>query len=234
MPIRLFISSFFSHTATAKGPPGSPSLKDLQSVNLKDQAGKGTAFQYTYPKETDWLVIYISVIQPILLHSVHIYQPINHSQSNSLSPSLPPYFSLSPSLPPYFSLSPSRHSYFLFFCTTGGPSQVKLEYSRPSSLSKPIQLTPPLNTTGLTGIRIELTSPVIAKEVWLHLRRPTVTDMLSISNLLLLGSVYGSTAQLLRDEEREEKRVTATVNDNKDAPHLRYDSAYSLYIIRFR
>ena len=117
----------------------------------------------------------------------------------------------------------------LFSHVAGGPSQVKIEFSRPSSLSKPIQLSPPLSTAGLTGMRIELTSPVIANEIWLHLRRPKVTDSLSLSNLLLLGSVYGSIGppgQFSQDEERDDKKeknakTPSSDNNNKDTSHSR-------------
>uniref|UniRef100_A0A1X7VLP9 UBC core domain-containing protein n=1 Tax=Amphimedon queenslandica TaxID=400682 RepID=A0A1X7VLP9_AMPQE len=180
--------NFFPKATVKASPHGCPSLKDIQSVNLKDQTGKGAAFQYTYPKDTNWLTLHVSLTQPVLLHSVHIYQPANLSQS--------------------------------------GPSQVKIEFSRPSSLSKPIQLSPPLGTAGLTGIRIELTSPVIANEIWLHLRRPKVTDSLSLSNLLLLGTVYGSIGTpglFSADEEREDKKEKNTKipssDNNKDTSH---------------
>ena len=61
--------------------PARTSAAQLQGLFLKDQPGRGSAFHHTFQKDEKWLKIIISLSQPILLHSIHIYQPSGLSQS---------------------------------------------------------------------------------------------------------------------------------------------------------
>lgn len=88
-----------------------------------------------------------------------------------------------------------------------GPSIVKVDVIKPSNLGNATPLALPLNTSGLTGVRIECTSPVIVKGVWLSLRRPTVTDKLCLSNLLMLGTTVYSTG-MTGSSINEETNIT--------------------------
>ena len=56
-------------------------MKELQSVNLKDAPGRGSAFQYTFSKDVQWIKIYVSLNYTILLHEIHLYQPAGLTQS---------------------------------------------------------------------------------------------------------------------------------------------------------
>ena len=109
---------------------------------------------------------------------------------------------------------------------------MKLEVSSPSNLGKPVPLAPPMNTAGLTGIKLELTTPIVAKEVCLHFHRPVVTDSVSLSNLLLLGTIYGSDNSL-KDKEKEKLKPTIKTGDH---PRYMYIATglYGQYLIACR
>jgi baculoviral IAP repeat-containing protein 6 len=86
------------------------------------------------------------------------------------------------------------HIYQPAIYTQNGPSLVKVEVSNLENPGRPIPLSLPINTAGLTGIKIELTTPIIIQEVWIHLYRPLLPQPISLSNFLLLGTHYGSSS----------------------------------------
>ena len=46
-----------------------------------------------------------------------------------------------------------------------GPSHMQLEIPSPNKLCKPVPIAPPVNTTGLSGIIIQLKCPVITQQL---------------------------------------------------------------------
>ena len=60
-------------------------IKDLQSSTLKDSPGRGSSFHHTFQSGERWLRMAISLPQPVLLHSIHIYQPAGLSQSEHVT-----------------------------------------------------------------------------------------------------------------------------------------------------
>ena len=92
-----------------------------------------------------------------------------------------------------------------------GPSSILIETSSQPGLAPPLPATPTINTKGLGCIKVELQSPVIAREVKVHLYRPAVTDSISLSHLYMLGVGYGGSPG-----ENSEKKVA----DVQKVPHL--------------
>jgi hypothetical protein len=72
-----------------------------------------------------------------------------------------------------------------------GPSSILIETSSQPDLALPIPATPTISTKGLSCIKVELQSPVIAQEVKVHFYRPAVSDSISLSHLYMLGMGYG-------------------------------------------
>ena len=73
-----------------------------------------------------------------------------------------------------------------------GPSAVLLDYSRQRGSAVSVTVAPPLETSGLSCLRIELRRPLVVQEVILRLRRPLLADSISLSHLHLLGLGYGA------------------------------------------
>lgn len=96
-----------------------------------------------------------------------------------------------------------------------GPSSITLECSRQHSSSAAIAVAPPLETSGLSSVRIDLPRPPVVQEVVLHLRRPVLADSISLSHLHLLGLGYGAQQQVATAGEEE-----ASLH-NGDRPHPR-------------
>lgn len=94
-----------------------------------------------------------------------------------------------------------------------GPSSLVLECSRRHSTSAAVAVAPPLETSGLSSVRIDLSRPPVVQEVVLRLRRPVLADTISLSHLHLLGLGYGA-----------QQPVTAGGEEaahNGDRPHPR-------------
>ena len=72
-----------------------------------------------------------------------------------------------------------------------GPSSILVEVSAQPKLAPPTPATPSIHTSGLGCVKIEFQSPVVAREVRVHLRRPAVSDSISLSHMCLLGVGYG-------------------------------------------
>lgn len=103
LSLTLFVFLYLCRIASVKLTPGRTSAKDLQSVMLKDQPGRASALHHTFQvsilfrllhipsfsarllnalqEGEHWLKMSMSLPQPILLHSIHIYQPMALSQS---------------------------------------------------------------------------------------------------------------------------------------------------------
>ena len=75
-------------------------------------------------------------------------------------------------------------------CIQNGPSSILIETAQ-TPLTTPIPATPTVVTKGLAFIKIDLRNPVIAQEVKVHLRRPAVSDNISLSHMYLMGVRYG-------------------------------------------
>ena len=73
-----------------------------------------------------------------------------------------------------------------------GPSSVLVEVSAQPKLAPPTPTTPSIPTSGLGCVKIEFQTPVLAREVRVHLRRPAVSDSISLSHMFLLGVGYGA------------------------------------------
>ena len=73
-----------------------------------------------------------------------------------------------------------------------GPSSVLVEVSAQPKLAPPTPTTPSIPTSGLGCVKIEFQTPIVAREVRVHLRRPAVSDSISLSNMFLLGVGYGA------------------------------------------
>lgn len=91
-----------------------------------------------------------------------------------------------------------------------GPSSILIETSSRPGLSPPLPVTPTINTKGLSCIKVKLQSPVVAQEVRVHLRRPAVSDSISLSRIYFLGMGYGGPPG-----EGEEKKSA----DGRDPSH---------------
>ena len=89
-----------------------------------------------------------------------------------------------------------------------GPSAVLVECASQSGLAASAPVTPLLQTSGLSCIKVELQNPVVAQDVVIHLRRPLVMDGLSLSHMYLLGVGYGGTSSAaLPGPERTHPRL---------------------------
>ena len=72
-----------------------------------------------------------------------------------------------------------------------GPSSILVETASQLGLATPTPATPNVETKGLSCIKIEFHEQVIAQEVRVHLRRPAVSDSISLSHMYLMGVGYG-------------------------------------------
>lgn len=89
-----------------------------------------------------------------------------------------------------------------------GPSAILVECASQSGLAATVPVTPLLQTSGLSCIKVELQNPVVAQDVVIHLRRPLVMDGLSLSHMYLLGVGYGGTSSAaLPIKERTHPRL---------------------------
>ena len=75
----------FSSSACIKVSPSRTSVKDLQNSSLKDTPGRGSSFHHSFHSGEQVLKMTISLPQPILLHSLHIYQPSGLTQSKHVT-----------------------------------------------------------------------------------------------------------------------------------------------------
>ena len=141
----------FLPSASIRLSPSRTSVRDLQFSGL--HPSRASTFHHTFQADEEWLKMFLSLPQPILLHAVQLYQPMGLMQN--------------------------------------GPSAILIECASQSSLASPVAVTPVLQTSGLSCIKVELQRPIVAQEVVIHLRRPLVMDGLSLSHMHLLGVGYG-------------------------------------------
>ncbi len=75
--------------------------------------------------------------------------------------------------------------------TQSGPSSVFLKASPLGEADSALPITPPIQTSGLSNIKIEFKQPQIAQEVVVYLGRPFASSSLALSHMHLLGVAYG-------------------------------------------
>lgn len=143
----------FLPSASIRLSPSRTSVRDLQFSGLSEHPSRSSTFHHTFHTDEEWLKMFLSLPQPILLHAIQLYQPMGLMQN--------------------------------------GPSAILIECASQSNLASPVAVTPILQTSGLSCIKVELQSPMVAQEVVIHLRRPLVMDGLSLSHMHLLGVGYG-------------------------------------------
>ena len=98
---------------------------------------------------------------------------------------------ISISLPHSFLLS-SLQLYQPLGLLQNGPSSILIETSAHPELAPPIPATPTLPTKGFGCLKVEFRAPVVAREVRVHLRRPVISDSISLSHMYLMGVGYGA------------------------------------------
>ena len=96
--------------------------------------------------------------------------------------------------------------------TQSGPSSVLIKVSPYGTKDQALPVTPRIQTSGLSSIKIELQQPEIAQEVQVYLERPFASNSLGLSHMQLLGLAYGSEGV----ESKESGPVTVTSREGKD------------------
>ncbi len=76
--------------------------------------------------------------------------------------------------------------------TQSGPSSVFLKTSSLVGADNALPLSQPIQTSGLSNIKIEFKQPQIVQEVVVYLGRPFASASLALSHMHLLGVAYGS------------------------------------------
>jgi baculoviral IAP repeat-containing protein 6 (apollon) len=95
-----------------------------------------------------------------------------------------------------------------------------IEVSRDQTSSNTVAMGPPVNTSGMSNIIIQLVQPEVAKTVLLRLSKPKDSSNLGLSQIRLLGSTTFSEAAL--------KGLSASVEQNSK----RFESAADwLYVL---
>ena len=84
-----------------------------------------------------------------------------------------------------------------------GPSAIIVEATNCTSTCIPIPLTPTLDTSGLSCVKIEFKEPPVVQDVMIHIRRPLVSDSLSLSHMHLLGVSFGVEANLHKTVQQQ-------------------------------
>ena len=112
-----------------------------------------------------------------------------------------------------------------------GPSAIVVECAAHGTLSPPMPVTPILRTSGLSCLKIEFQQPPVAQQVVLHLRKPLVTDHLSLSQMHLLGVGYGSSYGGIVSGVGSSISTERPTHDQDDKGHPRLVKKYVQYSV---
>ena len=98
--------------------------------------------------------------------------------------------------------------------TQSGPSSVLIKVSPYGEKNQALPVTPLIQTSGLSSIKVELQHPEIAQEVEVYLGRPFASNSLGLSHMHLLGVAYGNEGV----ESKDSGPVAVTSREGKDRP----------------